>query len=107
MSVISSTPPPSRTVATADATLASRSSARSEPDLGAVEFDEAPLGAHRAHQRGLADAGGPGHQHAEIRLGAQGFEQLRLVEGELEPFGEPAGLGVGALEVVDRDRRVV
>ena len=33
-SVISSTPPPSRTVATADATLASRSSARSAPTSG-------------------------------------------------------------------------
>ena len=73
-------------------------------DLGAVEFDEPPVGAHGPHQRGLADARRPGHQHAEIGCGAECFEQLGLVECELEPFGEPAGLGVGALEVVDVDR---
>ena len=98
---MSSTPPPSRTVATADETLLSLSSARSAPDLGSVEFDEPPVRAYGTHQLGLADARGTGYQHAEIGCGPECFEQLWLVERELEPFGEPAGLGVGALEVVD------
>ena len=72
-----------------------------EPVLGAqrthfrpVQFDQPPVGADRTHQGGLADARGPRNQHAEIRFGAQGLQQLRLVERELEPFGEAAGLRV-------------
>ena len=89
MSVISSTPPPSRTVATADATLFSRSSARQRADLGAVEFDQPPVGAHRAHQRRpCRRPPGPDTSTPRLVAGAQCFEQLRLVERELEPFGE-------------------
>ncbi len=94
MSVISSTPPPSRTVATAEATLLQPVLGAQRAHLRPVEFDEPPVRAHRAHHRGLADPGGPGHQHAEIGCGAQGFEQFGLVERELQPFGQPAGLGV-------------
>ena len=52
-------------------------------DFGTVEFDQPPLGAHRPYQRGLADPSGSGHQDAEIGCGAQGFEELGLVEREL------------------------
>ena len=71
--------------------------------LGAVQFDEPPVGADRPHHGGLADTRGPGHQHAEIGCGAECFEELRLVECQLEPFGQPGGLGVCALEVVEAD----
>ncbi len=69
---------------------ASRSSARQRADVRAVEFDQPTARAHRPHQRGLADAGRSGDQHAEIRFGAKLFQQGGLVEGQLEPLGEPA-----------------
>ena len=105
MSVMRSTPPPSRTVATADDTLLSRSSARNAPTSGPSN-STSRRSAHTVRTMvALPDACGPGYQYSEIGCGAELFEELGLVECQLEPFGEAAGLRVCALEVVEAHGR--
>ena len=96
MSVISSTPPPSRTVATAEATLLSRSSARSAPTSGPSSSTRRRP-AHTVRTIvALPTPAGPDTSTPRFGCGTKGFEQIGLVECELEPFGEPTGLRRGS-----------
>ena len=104
MSVISSTPPPSRTVATADATLPSRSSARSAPTSGPSSSTRRRPAHTVRTMVALPTPAGPDTSTPRFGCGTKGFQQVGLVERELQPFGEPAGLRVGALQIVEADR---
>ena len=104
MSVTSSTPPPLMTVATASATARCRRVRPTRPCPGrrvrracGPRTPPAPASP--------CQPGRSGDQHTQIRFGAKLFQQGRLVEGQLEPFGEPAGLNVLTLQVVGGHRR--
>ena len=104
-SVMSSTPPPSRTVATADDTLASRSSARSAPTSGPSNSTRR-RDAHTARTSvALPTPAGPDTSTPRLGLAPRVSSSFGLVERELEPLGELPAWTCATPEVVDGDGR--
>ena len=83
----------------------SRSSAASAPTAG-PSSSTSLRPAHTARTSvTLPTPAGPDTSTPRLAAGAQGLEQMRLIERQLEPFGELGGLRLSALELLDLDLR--